>query len=553
MTGRLRRALVLAIVVGLVAQSAVAPAMAAPEDDGAFGDECGRTFTELTVDVLTGSLSASAKCEAQDLVANATAADLYVSALAQKDLRNAGLTPIENHVEDSRTFARTIAKTEAVKAFNNGSSKAETKSIVNESVEDYYTTMQLNLAETHRANVNQLLYLYNIVVNSTSYDENTFVSHDEFATADGKWPSNDFFTRASGVELSVEQRGYTMLNGTNETVAALNVSEGYYYLSPFFRGTPTTNSNKKYENYYINNPNTSGGTGDSVIIDSTTHEIAYYHGGYVQTNWKIENASADVKVNAEQYVDALYSTYNQSEGVPVDEVLDPLTLTAQWNTDYNSTGYHGWVAAELGLTGLEGNVNSSFEIAYTPRVNHTPQQFALNGSSTEYAFVDGVESNMSGTLYTDWKPASTNGSFQKGATYDTANANTAVLFIEQVDANSSRVVTLNGTFTIDSMTNVQTGESVNETTLDEQNQQTWNASSTEEEITNLTEYRQKVIENYETSSTGGGGSVDVGSSGLLDGLLDDLRNWFDTALTGAWVGLIALAGAGLLILRILSG
>jgi hypothetical protein len=576
MTSRIRRLGVLLLVLGLVAQSAVAPAMAAsttPDDDGAFGDECGRTFTQLTVDVLTGNFDESSKCEAKELVANASRPSIYASALAQDDLASAGITPITNHVEDSKTFARTIVKSESVKAFNNGTSKAQIKAQVNDSVEDYYTNMQLNLAENYQSHATQLYYIHNVsestgddyfrgIIKEYGNTTPTFDFNVQNLGGTNQWWDEDSGVNAPNEAYVLTQQNVTLLNGEEINMTTFTYKDTddnrVGFADPFnvssYQGP---DGNQEYQQIwmamYVGAPDAdlknSNDNYDSSELNKSNSVEAFDEKQYYQANEDIKQTSHDVKVEAEKYIDGLFATYNQSEGIPVDEVLDPLTLTAQWNTDYESTGYNGWIAAELGLTGLEGNVDSSFDIAYTPRANHTPTRFALNGSETEYAFVDGVESNMSGTLYTDWKPSSTNGTFQTGATYDTANADTAVLFIEQVDENSSRVVTLNGTFSITSLTNVQNNTEINSTTLDEQNFQTWNASSTKEEIEYLTEYRSKVIENYEV--TGGVSSPNLDTS--TGGFFDDLASFLETLLSGTLIGLLALIVIGLWMFSQLTG
>jgi hypothetical protein len=555
MTGRLRRALVLAIVVGLVAQSAVAPAMAAPDDDGAFGDECGRSLGELTVDVLTGKLDKSSKCEAMELVANTTWADTYASGLAQSDLGQAGRTPISNHLEDSKTYARTIVKTEAVRAFNNDTlTKAEIKDRVNQSVEDYYATMQKNLERTYRANVNQAWYAYKAREQAGLNEGVLAVQHHYDTPIEDSTQSDtlrNWFNSSDGTYTYKKTTvNVTLVNGeTIETTSVKALVNDYtMYTSPANQSIPDPDLNPGTLAMYAGDPDANWANPVDAYNYNTTNSIEIYDGYDYRTLWADINSTADgVKANGDQYVDSLFTTYNRSEGVNVTEVLSPNDLASQWNTEYESTGQYGWMAAQLGLTDLQGNVSSSFEIEYTPRSNHTPTSLGLGGNETTYAFTSGTTANLSGTLMTDWAPTSTNGAFVQGSTYDTADATAPVLFIEQVNSTESRVVELDGTFTVTSMTNVQTGDSVNETTLDEQTQQTWNVSSTEDELNGLLDYRQDSIDSYQTSSTGGVTTT------APSGLLDDLRNWFDTALTGAWVGLIALAGAGLLILRILSG
>jgi hypothetical protein len=557
MTGRLRRAFVLAIVVGLVAQSAVAPAMAAP-DDGAFGDECGRTFTELTADVLTGQFDKSEKCEAQELAGDVTLGEQEASARALTDLRKATTTTIRNRVEDSKTVARAKAKATAVEAFNNGSTLAEAKAQVNDSIGSYYATMQLNLWESHNTTVRQLDYNY-AAYNSTSVGDFAML-YDEPPVLDGWEPpypgdnadNADSLTADGSGKIRADTKTTELVNGTTVSTAAIAYIQSgtiYQYGHPANETMGAAYDSRKRMNLFQVKADHSSDPTTTGDVTNAWYVMSYQEYKWIAANDAIETAHSDVKTNANTYVENLYATYDNSSDLDVTEVLDPLTLAQEYNTDYNSTGYYGWLASEIGLSGLEGDVNSSFEITYTPRENHTPTSLGLDGNETTYAFIDGESANMSGTLFTEWSPAKTSGSFVSGETYNTSSTSKSVLFVEQVDSNSSRIVELNGTFTIDSLTDVKSGDAVNETTLDQENYQTFNASSTKAEMEDLKQYRENILESYETTSSGGGGTT-VSTGGWFD----DIASWFETALSGVGIGLLALAAIGVFLLNsLLSG
>jgi len=585
MSGRLRRLVVGLVVFGLVAQSAVAPAMAAGSTGAASlsatssPDPCnpGLLDTAGLYNLLGIKTDECADKQAQEMVTNTTWADFYASGLALNDHMESSRVVAENHVEDSKTYARTIVKTEAVQAFNNGSSESEINTIVNDSVEDYYATMERNLLTTVSSINNQLYYqaqashdvgsnraivIHPQMATSPTHPDGTYdytVTNISRATTADPYLSSEV-TAFNGIETI--NTTYSLVNGKEYNFTVLgnyDSGEGGWAWTSDPTGTVTGNYGPHDVSFWVQDPNNPGdGTSSPDVTTLTQDNVVktYDRGKFDNSLQKIKVASQNVKVEGEQFVDLLFANYNQSEGVPIQDVLNPNDLTSQWNTDYNTTGYYGWIASTLGLTGLEGNINSSFKISYTPSVNHTDTgEVSINGSGThDYAFVAGSSYNLSGTLMTDWDPTGPGDSvaFERGKTYDTSNATAPVLFVEQVNDTESRVIHLEGTFTVTELTDVRTGDTINATDLEEQNQQTWNESSSVEEISSLADYRESVISNYDTTSSGGS-SVDVGSSGLLDGLLDTLRNWFDTAVTGAWLGLIALAGVGLLMLRILSG
>jgi hypothetical protein len=561
----LRRLGVLALVLVVMAQPMAAPALAASssssasldpgddDDDGFAGDECGRSFSTLFADVLTGNFDESQDCEARELAQgisdNQTLVENFNSGLALEDLRKAGITPILNHLNHSKTYARTIAKTTAVQAFNNNTSRSETKELVNESIEDYYVTFQMNLESTHATNVKQLYYASMAEDNSTleqgsiavddptDYQDNNFIADQVESqwTRDSPWEA---------IKLMNKTVSFVDGKSRNITVLEMDGFNGIYaYLEPTDQLTGLDadgNSWNKFYGIYVADPQeedylkqdiSNSWNYDQFNSDNSAelYDQARYHHAWVQVNQTAE----DVKTNAALYVDALFDTYEPP--IDVEKVLDPLTLSSQWNTKYNSTGYHGWPAAELGLTGLEGNISNSFQISYTPAANHTPtQNFSLNTSEPpEYVFTVGDSENLSGSLMTDWAPSSTDGKFVAGETYNTSNADADVIFVQQVNENRSRIVNLDGEFTILEMTNVKEGTQINETTLSKQNQQTWNESRTIKEYRQLSQYRENVTDINEVGGGGtGSGGFDFGDLGL------------PALAIGGLVGLLLLAGGG---------
>jgi hypothetical protein len=537
-------AVVLMVVTSMVAPSAMAASTTTTtaEDDGDACDEYGKYGQQLLGSLFSGQFDTlSDRCKAQDLVDNATHSDIYASALAQADLGKAGRTPASNHLDDSKTYARTIAKTEAVKLFNNesnGLNESQIKAEVNASIDDYYATMEKNLLTSHTANVNQLWFSYKAREDSTLADDT--IQFDSYDVGVDPWSGSHsnlagMFNGSTGNNyyFHLETQNVTTMDGETANMSMIRVEDSANARSYYTDITNTSNAGSytQFYGFYTQNPNA---TYDGDL--NRTNAVLQYNGPiYRSTYQDIYQTRDDMHTEAAAFVDLLYQNYNRSEGVDTSEVLNPNDLASQWNTNYNSTGYYGWIAATLGITGLEGNVNSSFAIDYTPRVDHYDNgNYSLNGSGDrDYAFVNGTSYNVSGTLMTDWDPNPNESyAFERGATYDTANADAPVLFIEQVNTNESRVIRLNGTFTVDTLTNVQTGEEVNSTSLEEQNQQTWNESSSVEEIRQLVEYRNKSVE---INEAGGGGTS---SGGLFDG--------FDFG--SASLGFIVIAGGGLLLL-----
>ena len=526
-------ALVLMLVTSMVAPSAMAAASASSPDSP---DNCDNLINILGLEFSpTGEADeCREQRQATELVQNVSWPDIYASGLAQADLRKSGSVAIANHLNDSKTYARTIVKSEAVKMFNNGSNKSAIKSSVNDSVESYYAVMQQNLLTTHNANLNQLWFAAQAetqadLTYAVVYLQNENRPYDYPSGADGTGKAFD----VDAFDIALENRTVSLVDDSEMNISVIDQA-GTLWVEP----TGQVRSYDTYENIHFYTTDPSTNFSDHLTMARNNSVVAYEQETYRTTFSDINNTTADMKHQGAQFVDLLFQNYNQSEGVPISEVLNPNDLATQWNTNYETTGYYGWLSATLGLTGLEGNINSSFAINYNPRVDHfTNGNYSLNGTTIgdngpvstfnnttgdtrDFAFVSGESYNISGTLMTDWDPTPNKSyAFQRGETYDTANTDVPVVFIEQLE-NDSRIIRLNGTFTISELTNVQTGESVNSTDLEEQNQQTWEENSSVTEIRNLVEYRNKsvnVVGSSDGSGGGGGGfnfGFDAGMAGI---------------------------------------
>ncbi|WP_435364534.1 hypothetical protein [Haloarchaeobius sp. DYHT-AS-18] len=525
-SSRLRRiATVFAVLVIVGQVTLVAPAAASTPDN-----PCQEGVIEFIVDGgIWGHVYDAGRCnEAQQFV-NATHADLYASSLALEDLEESNIVALRNHLEDARTSAKTIAKAEALEQFKNGSNRSEAKAAVNQSLEDYYVTLQRNLLEVHRSNVNQMIYIIGVYNNNslpdssvgygTSNTNNAYEGPLNLSTMNN--PISD-----SNYEFHNGTQNATLLNGSNVSIPVIKMwdTAGTFYYATTNPDHSHSASNGYILAFGVSDPDDYT-SGLPINYTNDTAGLAYDGGSYHLAYSDIEVQFNQTKTNGSAYVDALYDTYGNYSEVNVTEVLDPITLTSEWSTNLNTTGSYGWIAAEMGLAGLEGNVNSSFTINYTP---HAADQYAgtLNGSGnfTDSANITSV--NMSGTLFTGWAPSSTNGTFERGMTYNTSNADAPVYFVNQ-SANSSTVIELDGEFTIESLVDVTSGNEINSTTLESRNQQTWNASSTREEMISLLDYRDQVIDNYDTGGGGGGslfegvsfGGAAIGSLVAIAGLL----------------------------------
>lgn len=156
---------------------------------------------------------------------------------------------------------------------------------------------------------------------------------------------------------------------------------------------------------------------------------------------------------------------------------------------------------------------------------------------------DGGESvYLSGALFTDWKPSSTNGSFDVNSTYDTANSgDESVVFLDSTQGGQAPgYYTLNGSFTVVDLFNAETGEPVNSTEMEDYNSQTFDSALTQDEIT-------RILDDYYTNKyedLWGGGDITIGGGGGGGGI----GGVFSGLANALGVGGVIVLGSLLLIL-----
>jgi hypothetical protein len=581
MSGRLRRAFVLAIVVGLVAQSAVAPALAAgsstttaststtPECEAkSTGDTVADLFlgpvdegASLAGDVLDGGnwIEDGADCYDKSQVQNATHGQIYQSATVSSDVQRRINASFSNHLQDTQTVARTIIEREFVEGIKANLTEQQISDNINHSLQEYFTTRQANFIKAHNTSMMNLWYQFKrseTVGTTTSLfyvkggDADPADNDTQYIPYDGSgntWTNNSSASAATPAFYTSEE-SVQLLNGNNTNAVVILQKYRYddtnptYAFDPFNASGVVGGWQYEFQNFghaiVASKPQYEGGV--NLNSPSRPNVTVAYNEWVWHEKWQsIEYEYDQAIANGQRVVNASYDQYADGT-LDIDNFADANTLATQYASKENETGYYAWARAKLGTLGISHDINSSTIIEYTPSSNSS-----INGSRAQ--FVAGQTYTLEGGILTNWKPAKTNGKIVNGTTYNTSNTDLPVYFASQ-EENGSVLVGLEGEFTITSLTNVRTGETLTQTTLDDRTQERYNNTINETELQGLIDYNQDQLDTHSSSSTGGG-STTISSGGLLD----DLRNWFDTALTGAWIGIIALAGVGLLMLRILSG
>jgi hypothetical protein len=374
---------------------------------------------------------------------------------------------MSNQVNDgSRSVAWSKGKAAAIEAMNNGSTKAETKTAATEAVEEYYSTMEVNMINSFNRSANRLLYLNSVHENTTGL-------------------SGSFAKAALGSDYPVhgEHADYTLRNGTvvttqqferddgsskhlwiaNEDLSGWTGSSDYVFSS-----SDGSNIGAAYE------ANVTSSLPDNTVIDGHNASLVFND---------IQSANSAMESNLDLWVDNTYDGYTAGD-INSSDVLDPTTVAQEFSSDYNSTGYYAYAAADLAIQGTNGTLNQSMV-------------FDLHNGSA------GRTSNetLNGTLFTDWEPAVTNGSFHTGQTYNADNSSSLVYV-----ATNDGLRVIEGDFHIVEMVNTQTGETVENTTLQNYNRQTAEAGWNESQYQQLLELRQELDAAQAAAAGGSGGS-----------------------------------------------
>lgn len=409
-------------------------------------------------------------------------------------------TIMENQVQDgSRNIAWAKAKKAVISEMNAGANESDAAAAGRQAVADYYSSMQINL-------VNQ----WNDEIRKVQYINNVYVGHDSLSSDYGG--PIYFMYDDNGAEYNyitdVPNATYivTTANGTNLTATVVETHE---FNSPSteenFGPTPPSviafNGSGDYSHESFGNPFqlVDHSYNESAVPDVTIHNMSRTHEVYQATM----DANSQMASNVDLYTQNLYQEYNAGD-LNVSDIPDPSTLSQEYATDYNSTGYYAYAGADLALMGVGSGVNSTMT-------------FDLNGTTYE------------GTLYTNWEPESTNGTFVTGYTYNISNVNQSTPVFISTQSEGLMLVTED--FTITEMVDEHTGEQVNETSLETYNRQTENVSLTMDELNSLLELSNDL--DQEQAAAAGSSSSDDGLS-----LTDEQK-----ALLVAGLALVLIAGS----------
>nr|YP_005454316.1 unknown [Halogeometricum pleomorphic virus 1] len=411
---------------------------------------------ELVFNSLTGNSQAD-DCHwstgDESTVKNLTQTDGYSRALGMSDAEDSYLTTTENFAQNTRSVAMSKAKITLINELNNGSSVSQANAAVNQTVRDYYSRIERDIADNWNQRALEASWLYNDV------------GMDMHSPKDGASTPPHY--------VGTENKTYTLQNGSTKTVRGImyeysptgtNTNAGTLYM--------TDDTNVAYLG--VEDP---GSSGDTTFLSAGRTSALLSN---------IGNQSDYVVDNMDPYTDEVYAQYAAGEINSTDlAMMDPGVIGSEAATSFNSTGYYSHGAIMLASIGAGGNIN----------VSHT----VTTGDGT----------TLNGTLYYTAEDTPANG-WENNVTYNTTNFNGTFYFAVQKDDGSGTIVDLANygeTFTITEATNTKTGEQVNTTQVQRYTYDSTNASQLQEEIDRLRELREE----YESQLNSGGSGWGIGT------------------------------------------
>lgn len=250
--------------------------------------------------------------------------DIRSNAVTLEDQRKNLLNASELSEDAIFGDAMATARSQGVQAFNNGSTRSESKQQVENTVEDYYSDIERTVVNGYN---NEILNLQQDKNNAENIDGVSF---------------SDVF-KSDFQNLAVVDTNYTLPNG--EKIKTYEVVDD----------TGTT----------ITTLEDNSGTGLTTTSGSDYNSSQYISGSaHYEVIQGVRDTRSNAITNVNSIVDNIYDNYEQGR-INVSDELSALELTESMSTNYAETGSYNYAAASLARTGQPTDLNSAFTITYS--------------------------------------------------------------------------------------------------------------------------------------------------------------------------------------------
>lgn len=508
-------------VVGLVVSTAALGGVGGPASPVGSADaqliaSCDGDSAAVLYSILGLDLDfCTASTNSLETYENMTQTDTYASAVTFNHTSNSFHNSHDNFANDAYSNAMARAHLEVINGLANNETESEILNDSKGAVDDYYVNVTSNVLEDYSGRATQAAYTahaldtnndgeanvtegmsvwtdpqeYHPILNETATVNVTFVNGE---TKDFKAP----IFRSSGAGnmaiLPVSDSGDDrVLYQTSDFDAATNSSE------VTLRDAPYT--------FYPATVDYSNGNhwGHSPAVNESDHgwQAIVAVNGYADTIDELGEQRTQAHSNLDTYVNETYQEV-QNGNLTVEEIAgaSPHVLGTQAATEYDSTGYHGYTAAQLAALGVSGDLNASHVVNTTwVRPNETGATVSDPVTVTGTLFYTGEDSQV----------------FESGVEYDPSaltgevylTVSTMTYQSDGTSANySSGLMHVDQNFTITEAVNTQTGEVVNNTTMETRDFTSTNVSQLEDRIGDLKAQRDELERKLEDAAAASGGS-----------------------------------------------
>lgn len=269
-------------------------------------------------------------------------------------------------------------------------------------------------------------------------------------------------------DYTIYRENYTLINGTQTQIYEVYADSGQL----------------------IHSPIKTGGTG----LDTAENGYQFLAADQYATGIdSVINQRQTAYDNVVTLVDGIYNNY-QPGGLNPSDVLGPLEALKTSATNYAETGGTSYLATTFEQMGLSTSFDKAFTVSY--------QNTDMSNAST-------IEGQLFGS------PDDFPNGFEANTTYD-ASSKTAWM-VYQPESGAAESVNFNDTFTVDKIQNLQTGDQINNTTIQQQEFYTTNITKLESQLDTIRAQQEEL-----KGSFGGGGGVNdglLGLTGVLGGLV----------------------------------
>lgn len=429
--------------------------------------------------------------------------DAYSDGVFMKDTRDQRFVERLSYLNQTEGIAAAKAKQTLIQCMNNETVKSTCVDRAREDINNFYAATQKSVFVSQNRQIQKWRTVHNKIndtenVNLTEF-YNPISSQDNFEQANFE---NRTVTLYNGKQMNVTAACYV------ERTTIGNLNSAYKYQPQYYTGDINVTCSEASQDTGRKNI-TFTSPGNYTIESVEGHD-------YKQVLDTVDQNRQRSFDNLQVLADSIYSKYDPNE-ISYTDTAGPLELLIVQGSKSNSTGYYGYSvlqAANLGLA-VPDNVSSM-----TVRSN-----FDSNASDQETR--TGMVVAPRGTFPND--------TIETNRTYSPNSLQYDVTLAITNDDGPSKDVLLTDNFTITSMRNPKTGESINQTKIESSEYQTTNTTKLNAQIDDL-QQKLDTIEN-QTGTT----NITVESGGLFGGT--GLPSW---ATSNYFIGGLAIAGTTML-------